>query len=162
MSQQYYLASMPAWLSSTGTSHHNLLSSIFLIRLSAVNSNPRTGIAPQSLNSSSQPLPFPGDRIPAGHMYGCGKDYQIFIPFRLPQISCFTFRLKCFSSDSENCPSVGIGPLLQFPQPLRVGSVLLILLFFSPNSFILQRFAWFYIFFSPGQVFLSTLRWCSA
>ena len=137
MSQQYHLASMPAWLSSTGTSHHNLLSSILLIRLSAVNSNPRTGIAPQSLNSSSQPLPFPGDRIPAGHMYGCGKDYQIFIPFRLPQISCFTLSLKSFSSDSDNCPDVGIGPLLQFRHPPRAGPVLLILLFFPlfPSSY---------------------------
>ena len=31
------------------------------IRLSAVNSSPCTRIAPQSLNSSSQPLPLPGD-----------------------------------------------------------------------------------------------------
>ena len=39
----------------------------------------------------------------------------ILIPFRPPQISCFTLSLKCFSSDSDNCPAVGIGPLLQFP-----------------------------------------------
>ena len=30
-----------------------------------------------------------------------------------------------------------------------------------PSSFILLSFVWFYIFFSGGQVFLSTLRWCS-
>ena len=30
----------------------------------------------------------------------------------LPQISCFTLSLKCFSSDSDNCPGVGIRPLL--------------------------------------------------
>ena len=35
----------------------------------------------------------------------------ILIPFRLPQISCFTRILKCFSSDSDNCPDVGIWPL---------------------------------------------------
>ena len=31
-----------------------------------------------------------------------------------------------------------------------------------PGSFILQSFAWFYVFFSTGQVLLSTLSWCSA
>ena len=55
---------------------------------------------------------------------------MILIPFRLPQISCFTLSLKCFSSDSDNCPNVGIGPLLQFPHLPRAGPVLLTLLFF--------------------------------
>ena len=63
-------------------------------------------------------------------MYGFGKDCLILIPFRLLQISCFTLRLKCFSSDSDNCPTVGIRPLLQFPHPLRAGPVLLTLLIF--------------------------------
>ena len=62
-------------------------------------------------------------------MYGCGNDCLILIPIRLPQISCFTLSLKCFSSDSNNCPSVGTGPLFQFPHPLRAGPVLLTLLF---------------------------------
>ena len=86
----------------------------------------------------------------------------ILIPFRLPQISCFTLSLKCFFSDSDNCPVVGIRPLLQFPHPLRAGPVLPPLLFFLPSSFILLSFAWFYISFPTGQVFLSTLSWCSA
>ena len=30
--------------------------------------------------------------------------------------------LESFSSDSDNCPDVGIGPLLQFPHPLKVQS----------------------------------------
>ena len=101
-----------------------------LIRLSAVNSSPCPGIAPQFLNSSSQPLHLPGHLIPTWGTYGCGKDCLILIPFRLPQISCFTLSLKCFSSDSDNCPHVGIGPLLQFPHWLRTGPVLLTLLFF--------------------------------
>ena len=69
-------------------------------------------------------------------MYGCGKDCLILIPFRLPQISCFTLSLKCFSSDSDSCPDVGLGPLLQFPHPPRAGPVLLTLLFFPllPSS----------------------------
>ena len=83
------------------------------------------------------------------------------ILFRLPQISCFTPSLKCFSSDSDNCPSVGIGPLLQFPHRTSAGPVLPTLLS-PPSSFILPSFAWFHIFFSTGQVLLSARSWCSA
>ena len=92
-------------------------------------------IAPQSLNSSSQLLHLPGDLHLC--MYGCGKDCLILIPFRLPQISCFTLSLKCFSSDSDNCLNVGIRPLLQFPHQPRAGPVLLTLLFFPvvPSSY---------------------------
>ena len=86
--------------------------------------------SPQSLNSSSQLLCLPGDCIPVQGMYGCSKDFLILIPFRLLQISCFTLILQCFSSGSDNCPDVGIRPLLQFPRPLRASPVLLTLLFF--------------------------------
>ena len=94
-------------------------------------------------------------------MYGCSKDCLILIPFRLPQISCFLLSLKCFSSDSDSCPAVGIRPLFQFPHLLRACPVLLTLLFFPlvPHPTV---FAWFYIFFSTGQVLLSALSWCSA
>ena len=64
VTQQYRLASMAAWLSSTGISHRSLLPHIPLNRLSAVNSSPHPGIAPQSLNSSSQLLCLPGDLHP--------------------------------------------------------------------------------------------------
>ena len=94
-------------------------------------------------------------------MYVCVKDCLILIPLRLPQISCFTLSFKCFSSDSDNCPNVGIGPLLQFPHRLRAGPVLLTLLFFPPSPFVLWSFAWFYIFLSTGQVLLFALSWCS-
>ena len=94
-------------------------------------------------------------------MYGCGKDYLILILFWLPQISCFTLSLKCFSSDSDNCPDVGIRPPLQFPHLPRAGPILLTLLFF-PYFFILPSFAWFYVLFSTGQVLLSALSCCSA
>ena len=57
------------------------------------------------------------------------KDCLILIPFWLPQSWCFTVRLKCFSSDSDNCPDVGIRALLQFHHWLRAGPVLLTLLF---------------------------------
>ena len=94
-------------------------------------------------------------------MYVCGKDCLILIPFRLPWISCLTLSLKRFSSDSDSCPDVEIGPLLQLPHLLRAGPVLLTLLF-PPGSFLLPSFAWLYIFFSSGQALLSALSWCSA
>ena len=125
MTQQYCLASMAAQLSSTGISYHSLLTHIPSIHLSTVNSSPHFGIAPQVLNSSFQPLHLPGDMCPCLGMYGCSKDCLILILFRLPQISCFTLSLKCFSSDSDNCPNVGIRLLLHFPYLLRAGPVLL-------------------------------------
>ena len=64
MTQQYLLAFMAARISSTGVSHHSLLPHIPLIRLSSVNISLHGGIAPQSLNSSSQPLHLPGDLLP--------------------------------------------------------------------------------------------------
>ena len=70
-----------------------------------------------------------GTNVPVQGLHGCGKNYLILIPFRLPQISSFTLSLKCFSSDSDNCPDVGIRPLPQFPHPPRAGLVLLTLLF---------------------------------
>lgn len=90
-------------------------------------------------------------------MYGCSKDCLILILFRLPQISCFTLNLKCFSSDSDNCPPCEDWTPLQFLHPPKAGPVLLTLLFFPLSSF-----AWFYIFFSSGQVLMSALSWRSA
>ena len=80
---------------------------------------------------------FRGTCVPVWDTYGCGKDCLILIPFRLPQISCFMLSLKCFSSDSDSFPNVGIGSLLQFPHPLTAGPVLLTLLFFPlvPSSY---------------------------
>ena len=107
-----------------------------LIRLSTVNSSPHPGIAPQSLNSSSQLLHLPGDQC-SSPGYVWLQQELILIPFRLSQISCYTLSLKYFSSDPDNCSNVGIGPLLQFPHLLRAGPVLLTLLFFPlvPSSY---------------------------
>ena len=57
------------------------------------------------------------------------------IPFRLPLISCFPLSLKCFSSDSDNCPHVRMGPLPQYSL------VLLTLLLFPlvPSSYWVLR-----------------------
>ena len=142
VTQQHRLAYMAAWLSSTGISHHYLLPHLPSLCLSQ--STAALAPAPQSLNSSSQLLHIRGDQhsclvcIHSWGMYGCSKDSLILFPFRLPQISCFTLSLKCSSSDSVDCPNVGIGwPLLQFPHPLRAGPVLLTLLFLPlvPSSY---------------------------
>ena len=125
----YRLASMAAWLSSFSISHYDLLCHIPSISLSAVSSSPCPGISPQALNSSSHPLPLPGD-LCSSLPYVWLQQELILIPFRLPQISCFTLSLKCFSSDSDNCPDVGLVPMFKFPYPLRAGPVLLTLLFF--------------------------------
>ena len=119
MTQHYHLASMAAWLSSTG-----------IFPPQSPSSHPLDPSHP----SQQQPLPCDCSTIPRLHvpircMYDCGKDCLILIPFRLPQVSCFTLSLKCFF-DSDSCPDVRIGPLLQFPHLLRVDPVLLILLFF--------------------------------
>ena len=84
--------------------------------------------------SSFQSLRLPGDLHPVRGMYGCSKDCLILIPFRLPQISCFTLSLKCFSSDSDNCPAVGLGPTESRCSPTNAPV-------FPPSSFVLPSFA---------------------
>ena len=123
---------------------------------------PSPGVAPQSLNSSSQLLHLQQTCVPVRGMYGCGKDCLILVPFRLPQISYFTLSLKCSSSDSNNCPDVGIRPLLQFLLPTEGRLSPPNTPVFPPSPFILPSFGWFYVFFSAGQVLLSTVSWCSA
>ena len=117
------------------------------------------------LHNPSTPAPshwaFQGTHIPVRGMYDCGKDCLILIPFRLPQISCFTLSLKCFSSDSDNCPAVGIGPLLQFSTTEGKSSPTNTAVF-HPSFFILPSFVWVCMFFSADQVLLSTLSWCFA
>ena len=119
---------MAAWFSSTGISIHSLLPHVPSVCLSTVNCSPRSGIAPQSLVAPSC-CAFQGTHVLARGVYGWGMDCLMLITFRLPQIRCFTLSLKCFSFGSDNCPGVGIGPLLQFPHPLRAGPVLVTLLF---------------------------------
>ena len=93
-------------------------------------------------------------------MYDWGKDCLILIPFRLPQISSFTLSLKCFSSDSQLSRCVDQTPA-SAPPPTEGRSSPSNTPVFSPSSFLLLSFAWVYIFFSVGQVLLSTLS-CSA
>ena len=76
---------------------------------------------------------FSGTCMPVQGTYGCSKDCLILIPFRLSQISCLTLSLKCFFSDPDNCPNVGIGPLLQFPPSTEVR--------FSPTNIAIRVFS---------------------
>ena len=115
MTQQCSLASMAAWVSSTGVSHHDLLPHKPSVHLSTVNSSPRPGIAPQSLNSSSQLLPLPGDQHSCPGYVWLSNDCPILTPFRLPQISCFTLSLKCSSCDSDNSLTWGSDPWFSPP-----------------------------------------------
>ena len=158
MTQQYHFASMAAWISSTDISHHDLLPHIPLISLSAINSSAHHGIAPQSLNSSSQPLLLPGDpcSCPVCWLWNWLPDSDS-IWAATDQL--FNLSLKCFSSDSDNCgdrtpasaPPLAKGRSSPTNTPV-----------FLPISFVLPSFAWFYILLSTGQALLSTLSWYSA
>ena len=158
MTQQYHFASMAAWISSTDISHHDLLPHIPLISLSAINSSAHHGIAPQSLNSSSQPLLLPGDpcSCPVCWLWNWLPDSDS-IWAATDQL--FNLSLKCFSSDSDNCgdrtpasaPPLAKGRSSPTNTPV-----------FPRSSFMLLSFTWFYIVFSTGQVLLSALSWCSA
>ena len=75
-------------------------------------------------------------------------------------MSCFTLSLRYFFSDSDNCPDVGMGPLL-VSQPAEGRSNPTNSPVFPPSSFNLLSFAWFYIFLSAGQVLPSLFSWCS-
>ena len=150
---------MTAWLSSTGISHHDLLPHIPLICLSADSSSP-----PQSLNSSSQLLCLPGDQHQG--MYVCSKDWLIL------------FHLGCHRSEVP-LSALNVSPLTQTTAPMcgdwipasvfqptkgrsSPTNTLVSITPPQPSSFILLSFLWFYIFFSTGQVLLSTLCWYSA
>ena len=146
---------------TTGISHHNLLPHIPSICLSAVNSSPRPGIAPQSLNSSSQLLYLPGDLHPfPGFMTATRTVW-------------FSFYLCCNRS-SVSLSALNVSPLTQVifrygdqtpasvPSPAEGRSSPPKTPVFPPSSFLLLSFAWFCMFFSTGRVILSALSWCSA
>ena len=137
LTQQYRLASLASWLSSTGISHHSLLPHIPLICLLQSTAALTLGLLHKRYAPAPSCCPFQGTCVPVWDMYICGRDCLSLIPFRLPQISCFPLSLKCSSSDSGNCPNVGIKLLLQFPHPPRAGPILLTLLFSTlvPSSY---------------------------
>ena len=131
VTQQYHLASMVAWLSSTGISHHSLFSHIPLIRLSIVNSSSCPGIAPQSLNSSSLLLCLLGDLHPRlGYVWY--SERTVWFSFHLGcHRSAVSLSVLNVSPLTQTvAPMWGVDPCFSSPTPPRAGPVLLILLFF--------------------------------
>ena len=130
VTQQYSLAFLAARLSSKGISHHNILPHI-----------PSTSFCGQQQPSSGDYSTVPKLQLPATTLFGVciAAARTIWFSFHLgmPQISSFALSLKYFSSNSDNCPDVGIGPLLLFLHLPRAGPVLLTLLFFPlvPSSY---------------------------
>ena len=86
-----------------------------------------------SLHSQQQPLPWDCSTIPKLQLPATMPSRVCMAVARTVWFSfhlgCFPLSLKCFSSDSDNCPDVGIRPLLQFPHRPRAGPVLLTLPF---------------------------------
>ena len=74
----------------------------------------------------------------------------------------FSISFINFSSYPDNCPDVGIRPLLQTPPCPEGMSSPTNTPVLPPSSFIPPSFACFYIFFSSGQVLLSPFSWYSA
>ena len=138
---------MAPWLSSTGISHHNLLPHIPSIRLSTVNSSPRTRIAPQSLNSSSQLLRLPEDQ----------RSCPVYVwlwqglsdPFHL---SCHRSAVSLSALNASPLTQTiarmwGLESCLSSPTSSPTNTPV-----FPPSSFVLLSFVRVYIFFYAGQV----------
>ena len=101
MTQQYHLASMAAWLSSTGISHQNVHPHVSLLHLQVVNSSPCSEIALQSLYSSSQLLHLLGDLRPC-----------LGVHMAVARIVWFSFHLCCHRSAASFSVS-NVSPLTQ-------------------------------------------------
>ena len=137
MTQQCPLASMAARLSCTGISHYNLLPHIPSICLSEVNSS-----------STILKLQLPASAPSRGPVSLSG------LCMAAPRTVWFSYHLGCHWS-AVSLSTVNISPVTQTIAPTSIPV-------FPPSSFILPSFAWLYIFFSTGQILLSTLSWCSA
>ena len=105
-----------------------------------------------SLHSQQQPSPWDCSTVPKLHLSAAtpswGPAFLSRVCMTAARTVWFSFylgchrsavspSLKCFFSDSDSCPNVGIGPLLLFSHQLRAGPVLLRLLFFPlvPSSY---------------------------
>ena len=150
---------MAAWISFTGVSHHNLLPQVPSVCLSAVNSSPRPGLTPQT--------PAPSRAVPSR-----GPSSVSRVCMAAARTVWFSFHLSCHRS-AVSLSALNVSPPTQTTTlmcdrtpasvpPLTEGRSSSNTPVFPLSSFILPSFAWFYIFFSTGQVLLSTLNWCSA
>ena len=110
-----------------------------------------------SLHSQQQPLPWDCSTIPkhqfpaaaafrgpaslSGVGMAAARTVFSFIPFRLPKSSCFTLSLKCFPSDSENCPQCGDQTPALVSPPTEGRSSPTDTPVSPPNSLVLPSFA---------------------
>ena len=158
MTQQYHLASMAAWLSSTGICHSHLLSHIPSIRLVTV-------------NSSSCCSTVPKHQLPAA-VPSKGPAFLSGVCVAATRTVWFSFHLGCHRS-AVSLSALKVSALTrQLPQcGDRTPALVLTAEGRSsptntpvspPSTCILPSFAWVYVFFSTGQVLLSALSWCLA
>ena len=111
--------------------------------------------------SAPSPLCLPGTLVPVQGMYGCSKDPLILIPFRLHRSAVSLSALNVSPLTQTIAPVWGSDPA-SVPRPTKGRSSPTNTPVFPPSFFVLLSFVWFCIFFSSGQVLLSTLSWCSA
>ena len=162
MTQQYCLASMAARLSSTGISYRHLPPQ-----------SPPSHPHDPSLCSQQQPLPWDCSTVPKHQL-------PTIVPCRGPaslsrvcmvvaRTVWFSFHLG-FHRSAVSLSVLNVSPLTQLPQcrdqtpasvppPAEGRSRPTNFSVFSPNSFVLLSFAWFYICFSSGWVLLSVSDW---
>ena len=106
MTQQYRLASVAAWLSSTGISHQNVHPHVPLVHLLVINRSPCPEIALQSLHSSSQLLNLLGDLC-----------LLLGVCMAVTRIIWFSFHLDCHRSAASLLVS-NVSPLSQTIAPM--------------------------------------------
>ena len=131
------------WLSPKGIPHHHLLSSIPSGYLPVVSSSPYSGIALQSLHSSSQMPHIPVDLHPClGHIR---LRHRLSVWFSLRSDShrwaaSLSDSLRRFPSAPTCCPNVENSSLLQFPHHVGAGLIPLTILLFLPSFLCPTRF----------------------
>ena len=121
---------------------------------SAVNSSPHPGIAPE-IPKLQLPVTEPS-RGPASLSEVCmAAAMTVWLSYYLGchRSTVSLSALIVFPLTQTTAPMWRLDPA-SVPHPSNTPV-------FHPTSFILLSFVWFYIFFSAGQVFLSTLSWCS-
>ena len=111
-----------------------------------------------TLCSQQQPSPWDCSKIPKLQLPASapsrGPVSLSGLCMAAPRTVWFSFHPGCHWS-AVSLSTVNISPVTQTIAPTSIPV-------FPPSSFILPNFAWLYIFFSTGQILLSTLSWCSA
>ena len=130
-----------------------------------------------SLHSQQQPLPWDCSTIPKHQLQAVASSREQAFLSRVCMAAArtvwFSFHLSCHRS-AVSRSALNVSPLVQtiasmwgstptsVPPPTKGRSSPTNTPVFPLSSFLLPSVAWFSIFFSSGQVFLSALSWCSA